>query len=76
MLRRNGIYVELGHLKVLLRELGLSFNGPSTSFTQMFNAIKAYLNQGGNTVGDQALRSDITPSEFSALVKSRQNDSK
>jgi hypothetical protein len=70
ILKRNGIYVELGHIKVLLKELGMPFNGPSTSFTMLFNAVKAYLNGAGRGgyPGNGQIRSDITPSEFSALL--------
>ena len=31
--KRNGVLIELAHLKVLLRELGLPFNGTSCSLT-------------------------------------------
>lgn len=72
ILKRNGVYVDLGHIKVLLRELSLPFNGPSTSFTMLFQACKAYLHGNGMPSGEK-LRSDITNSEFSALHKGKAN---
>ena len=49
--KRNGIMIDLAHLKVLLRELGMPFNGPSTSLTILLQASKAYMNgiTGGYT---------------------------
>jgi hypothetical protein len=51
ILKRCGIHVELLNLKVLLRELGFKFNGPSTSLTHFFSACKAFIHgiSGGYT---------------------------
>ena len=70
--KRNGIMVQLAHLKVLLRELGMPFNGPSCSLTLLLQASKAYLHgiQGGYTNGSQEnVRSNQTPSEFSGMSR-------
>lgn len=77
ILKRNGVFVDLGHVKVLLRELGMPFNGPSTSFTLLFQSCKAYLH-GTGLVGDNEanLRSDITQSEFSGLHRTKARDTK
>ena len=77
ILKKNGVFVDLGHIKVLLRELGLPYNGPSTSFTMLFNACKAFLH--GNQPNVQVngnLRSDITQSEFSGLQRTRAHESR
>ena len=77
ILKKNGVFVDLGHIKVLLRELGLPYNGPSTSFTMLFNACKAYLHgQQPNVQVNGNLRSDITQSEFSGLQRARAHESK
>ena len=70
--KRNGVLVELSHLKVLLRELGLPFNGPSCSLTLLLQACKAYIHgiSGGYTSHSQGnLRSEITPSDFSGMTR-------
>ena len=71
--KRNGIFVDLGHLKVLLRELGLPFNGPSCSLTLLLQACKAYMHgiTGGYGTMSQAsgVRSTLTPSDFSAMSR-------
>lgn len=41
--KRNGIMLELAHVKVLLRTLGLPFNGPAASLTLLMQACKAYM---------------------------------
>ena len=71
ILKKNGIYVELTHLKVLLRDLGFQYNGPSTSFTLLYQACKALLHGivGGYTTDAGGIRSNITISEYSALSK-------
>lgn len=35
-LKRVGMYVEIGHLKALLREVGFNFNGKSCSYMALF----------------------------------------
>ena len=57
--KRNGLFVELAHLKVLLRELGLPFNGPSCSLTLLLNACKAYIHgiSGGYGTANSDVRS-------------------
>ena len=69
VMKKCGVFVELSHLKVLLRELGFQFNGPSASLTVLLSACKAYLHgiQGGYSTDIGGVRSNITPSEFSAL---------
>ena len=70
ILKKNGIYVELSHLKVLLRDLGFSYNGPSASFTILFSACKAYLHGITGYGSDMGgIRSNATASEYSALSK-------
>jgi len=41
--RKIGIFMEIAHLKGLLRELGFNWNGPSCSFLDLFAACKGFL---------------------------------
>lgn len=68
--KRNGIYLELSHLKVLLRELGLPFNGPSCSMTLLLNACKAYINgiSGGYGTLNGDIRSGQSSSDYSRFA--------
>jgi len=36
ILKRVGIFVEIGNIKALLRELGFNWNGPACSFFELF----------------------------------------
>ncbi len=38
LLKKTGIYVELGHLKSTLREFGYNWNGVSCSFFDLFKS--------------------------------------
>jgi len=69
MLKQCGIYIDIISLKVLLRELGFSWNGASTSFTQLYIACRAFLHGqvGGGFCGSSALRSVASQSVFSGL---------
>lgn len=70
--KRNGVFIELTHLKVLLRELGLPFNGPSCSITLLMQACKAFINGISGGYGNDAesnVRSALTPSEFSGMSR-------
>ena len=76
--KRNGAFIELAHLKVLLRELGFPFNGASCSLTLLMQASKAFMNgiHGGYTNGSQGsnIRSNLTASEYSGLSRFGGND--
>ena len=78
VMKKCGVFVELSHLKVLLRELGFQFNGPSASLTVLLSACKAYLHgiQGGYSTDMGGVRSNITPSEFSALSQQQRASKK
>ena len=71
--RRNGIRIDLAHIKVLLRTLGLPFNGPSASLTLLMQACKAYIHGISGGYGNQSqasnVRSQLTPSEFSGISR-------
>ena len=70
--KRNGVRLDLAHLKVLLREMGFAFNGASCSLTLLLQACKAYINgiTGGYTNQSQGnVRSNLTPSEFSGMSR-------
>jgi len=71
--KRNGIMLDLTHVKVLLRTLGLPFNGPSASLTLLMQACKAYMHGiaggYGNKSSGSGVRSQLTQSEFSGLSR-------
>ena len=69
--KRNGVLIELAHIKVLLRELGMPFNGPSCSLTLLMQACKAFLHgiEGGYNDAGSQVRSTLTPSEFSGMSR-------
>ena len=75
--KRNGVFIELAHLKVLLRELGLPFNGPSCSLTLLIQACRAYINGISGGYGNDAesnVRSTLTQSEFSGMSRFGNHD--
>jgi transposase len=43
LLKKVGIYVEIAHLKAVLKELGFPFNGKSCSLVQLFSATQHFL---------------------------------
>lgn len=72
MLKRVGVFIEVQHLKALLKELGFHFNGPSASLTVLFSACKAFLHgiSGGYTDGFK-MQSSVSGSEFSSFSNTR-----
>lgn len=70
--KRNGIRLDLAHLKVLLREMGFPFNGASCSLTLLLQACKAYIHGITGGYDNQSagnVRSNLTPSEFSGMSR-------
>ena len=42
-MKKAGIYIEIGNVKVLLREFGFNFNGPSISLFDLFSVCKNHV---------------------------------
>jgi len=67
ILKKVGIFIDIIHLKALLKELGFPFNGRSTSFTILLTSCKALLHGQTNAFQGQTLRSAHSVSDFSGL---------
>jgi len=39
LMKRVGIYVEIGHVKALLKDLGFNWNGKSCSLVSLFQNV-------------------------------------
>jgi len=42
-LKKSGLFIEIGNVKALLRELGFNWNGPACSFVELFHMCKQLL---------------------------------
>lgn len=42
-LKKMGIFIEIGNIKALLRELGFNWNGPACSFFDLFQQTKLFI---------------------------------
>ena len=43
LLKKSGIFIEIGNIKALLRDLGFNWNGPACSFIELFHMCKQLL---------------------------------
>jgi hypothetical protein len=43
ILKKIGIYLEIGHLKSLLKELGFNWNGKSCSLVALFQQVQLFI---------------------------------
>lgn len=48
-----GIYLEVGHVKALLKELGFQFNGKACSLVQLFQSVQQFI-YGSSQKEDQS----------------------
>ena len=43
LLKKTGIYIDLAHLKAVLREFGYNWNGVSCSFFDLFKSCQSFM---------------------------------
>ena len=43
ILKKTGIFIEIGNVKALLKELGFNWNGPACSIYDLFQGCKSFI---------------------------------